>query len=140
MIRPAQSKDIPAVVGMVAELCRSTRLMVPMDRKVTERTLLHLMTGPRSLLDVAEANGRLVGFIAASVGYGSISAAPVAQEHGWWGEGGSGLRLLLRYEQWAKDQGCEFIRMSTPPTNERAAQVLRKRGFSVSELAWAKAI
>lgn len=140
MIRPAQSRDIPAVADMVAELCRSTRLMVPMDRKVTERTLLHLMTGPSSLLDVAEAQGRLVGFIAASVGYGSISAAPVAQEHGWWGEGGSGLRLLLRYEQWARDQGCEFIRMSTPPHNERAAQVLRKRGFSVSELAWAKAI
>lgn len=140
MIRDASLKEIPAILGMVRQLHVSTRMALPIDDEVTTRTLWQLIVGERGMVAVSEAGGRLNGFLAASVGYAAISLAPVAQEHGWWGEGGTGLRLLITYERWAKGQGCGFVRMSTPPHNHRAADLLRRRGYLLSELSWVKAI
>lgn len=140
MIRSARSSDLPAVLAMVRKLHVSTRQMAPFDGDMTMRTLLHLMTGSRSLLAVSEVDERLNGFVAATVAYGSVSTVPFAQEHGWWGEGGCGLRLLKHYEKWAKGEGCSFARMCTPPHNEMAAKLLEKRGYALAELVWVKAI
>lgn len=140
MIRPASGQDIPAIVEMVGALHRVTRQPIEAEPDAVRATLQRLILRPDGLLLVAE-HDRLTGFIAASIGYGAISSAPIAHEHGWWSErGGDGLRLLILYERWAQEQGCQFIRMSTPPHNQRAAKILEKRGFFVSELAWAKAI
>lgn len=140
MIRSARSSDLPAVLAMVRKLHVSTRQMAPFDDDMTMRTLLHLMTGSRSLLAVSEVGERLNGFVAATVAYGSVSTVPFAQEHGWWGEGGCGLRLLKHYEKWAKGEGCSFARMCTPPHNEMAATILRKCGYVHAESVWVKAI
>ena len=143
MIREAGSTDIPTIKGMVGELHRVTRMALPIDDVTMTRSLVAMQASPQGLLLIAERGGKPCGFLAASIGYSAVSMAPVAFESGWWSEphsGGAGLRLLIRYERWAKDMGCAFVRMCTPPHNEKAAQILRKRGFFISELCWVRAL
>lgn len=141
MIRNATGQDVPVLIKLVKALHTSANMMVPVDDDIVRSTLQTLIVRPSGLLLVA--GERPNAFLAASVGHTTVSSAPVAQEHGWYASPeakGAGLRLLILYERWAKEQGCRFIRMSTPPENTRAAHVLEQRGFSLSEQAWAKAI
>ncbi len=143
MIRSAISEDLPAVLAMVSDLHASTKMALPIDPAATMGMLRRLVGSPDGLLLVVEAGGTLKGFLAATVGVTPISFEQVGMELGWWAgpeAKGTGLRLLVHYERWAKSRGCRIARMSTPPHNERAAQILRRRGFFVSELAWVKAI
>jgi len=135
MIRPALVEDIPAIVDMVAQLHAAASIVLPIDAQVTARFLTGLLRSPLGLVLVAER-----GFLAASVGTASVAMLPVAIEHGWWSQGGDGLRLLRAYEAWAREQGCFAARMSTPPGAERAAHVLERSGFNLAEQAWVKVL
>lgn len=141
LTREAMGQDLPALVGLVKALHTSANMALPVEESVTRHNLQSMILRPSGLVlvsgDVPNA------FIAATVGYSTVSSLPVAQEHGWYAAPeakGAGLRLLIMFERWAKEQGCGFIRMSTPPGNERAASLLKRRGFFLSECVWAKAI
>lgn len=140
MIRPASSDDAPTIVQMVAMLHASAGIVLPMDPRITARFLQGLIASPLGLVLVAGPADEPDGFLAASVGSASIAMTPVAMEHGWWSAGGDGLRLLRRYEAWAREQGCFAVRMSTPPRNERAASILQRSGFALAEQAWVKVL
>lgn len=141
MIREATDFDIPAIVGLVKDLHAVTRMSLPIEEHSVRRTLMSLIASPNGLLLVSGQQPE--AFIAASVGASTLSDTPIAMEHGWWAgpdARGAGLRLLILYERWAKEQGCRLIRMSTPPHNDRAASILKRRGFFLSELAWGKVL
>lgn len=117
----------------------SAGIVLPMDPRIVARFVEGLIASPAGLVLVggpAEPDG----FLAASVGTASIAMTPVAIEHGWWSAGGDGLRLLHRYEQWAREQGCFAARMSTPPGAERANNILERSGYSMAEQAWVKVL
>lgn len=139
MIRPACQADIPAIVRMVAKLHAVAGVALPMDPRVTARFLEALLASPMGLVLVSGAS-EPDGFLAASVGTASIAMTPVGIEHGWFCEGGDGLRLLRRYEAWAREKGCYAARMSTPPGTIRASAILERNGFSVAETAWVKVL
>src|SRR5690554_6899338 len=116
MIRPATVSDLPAILDLVGALHRVTAMPLPINEAVAMRFLRQLVAAPTGMLDVADLGRGPVGFLAATVGFASISAAPLAMEHGWYcapEAKGGGLRLLMRYEAWALQQGCRMIRMST---------------------------
>ncbi|WP_375599383.1 hypothetical protein [Devosia sp. Naph2] len=141
MIRPATTADIPAIVGMVERLHASIGSPLPMDAHVSARFLTMLIAAPRlGWVRVWDAGQGPSGFLAASITTASISMLPIAAEHGWWAEGGGGLRLLRAYLDWAKEQGCFAARMSTPPHNDRAAEILERSGFLLAEQAWVKVL
>lgn len=140
MIRTATTEDIPAIVGMVERLRASVRSPLEVDPAVTGRFLRALLASPLAAVWVVDGVETPTGFLAASVGTASISMLPIAIEHGWWAEQGGGLRLLKTYMSWAKDIGCFAARMSTPPHNERAAEILDRLGFDLAEQAWVKVL
>jgi len=124
---------------MVAMLHASAGIVLPMDARITARFVDALIASPMGLVLIGGPS-EPDGFLAASVGAASIAMTPVAHEHGWWSAGGDGLRLLRRYEAWAREQGCFAVRMSTPPHNERAASILQRSGFALAEQAWVKVL
>lgn len=136
MIRPAKVEDIPAIVGMTERLRASVRSPLLVDRAVTARFVSWLLSAPLGWVMVVDGPVGPTGFLAASVGTASISMVPVAVEHGWWAEQGGGVSLLRRYLRWAREMHCFAVRMSTPPHNEEAAQILRAFGFQPAEQAW----
>lgn len=139
MIRLATPEDIPAIVRMTAKLHAAAGIVLPMDPRITARFVEGLISSPMGLVMVG-GSAEPDGFLAASVGSASISMTPVAQEHGWWSQGGDGLRLLRRYEAWAREQGCFAVRMSTPPGAERANSILQRDGYVLAEQAWVKVL
>jgi hypothetical protein len=140
MIRIATHEDIPAIVGMTERLRASVGSPLAVDRAVTTRFVTGLLASPLAWVRVVDGPEVPTGFLAASVGTASISMAPIAVEHGWWAEQGGGLLLLKGYMAWAKGIGCFAARMSTPPHNERAAQILQRFGFDLAEQAWVKVL
>ncbi len=138
MLRQATKDDIPAIVGMVEKLHTAAGIVLPLNAAVTTRFLHGLMSTPLGLVLVAGESPN--SFLAASIGTASISMLPVAMEHGWWAEGGAGLKLLRQYEQWARENGCFAARMSTPPGADRPASILMRSGFEIAEQAWVKVL
>lgn len=138
LIRIASVDDISAVVAMVGRLHTAAGIVLPMSELTTARFLRGLISSPLGLVLVSGEPAS--GFLAASIGTASISMSPVAIEHGWWAEGGAGLKLLRRYEAWAREQGCFAARMSTPPGADRATKILDRSGFSLAEQAWVKVL
>lgn len=140
MIRKATVSDIPTIVGMTKRLRASVRSPLEVDALVTGRFVAGLLASPMAAIWVVDGADCPTGFLAASVGTASVSMAPIAIEHGWWAEQGGGLRLLDLYLAWANEQGCFAARMSTPPHNDGAAMILKRRGFDLAEQAWVKVL
>lgn len=140
MVRPATTDDIPAIVGMVERLRASVQSPLEVDRAVTHRFVSGLLASPLGAVWVVDRADGPTGFLAASVGTASISMLPIAVEHGWWAERGGGLHMLKQYMCWAKAAGCFAVRMSTPPHNQRAAEILARLGFAQAEVAWVKVL
>lgn len=142
-IRNAHLGDLRAILDMTARLHEVAGIVVPMHRTFTEGFVQALMAHADGLALVAERDGAVVGMLIASVGTASISPAPIAMEHGWYvrpDSRGVGGLLLARYEQWAREKGCFAIRMSTPPDADGPAAILERKGYTRSEIAWAKVL
>lgn len=54
----------------------------------------------------------------------------------WWAEDGQGLRLLRRFEQWAREQGAQEVRMTTLAAMPDAERALR--GYERTETSWTR--
>lgn len=140
MIRPATTNDIAAIVAMTERLRASVASPLLVDPLVTSRFVAGLLASPLGWVCVVDGVGGPTGFLAASVSTASISMLPIAVEHGWWAERGGGMDLLRSYMAWAQERGCFAARMSTPPSNPRAAAILERCGFAPAEVAWVKVL
>ena len=125
---------------MTERLRASVASPLHVDRKVTARFVGLLLASPMGWVRVVDGVDGPSGFLAASIGSASISMLPIAAEHGWWAEQGGGLDLLRAYIAWARKAQCFAVRMSTPPNNARAAQILDRCGFALAEQAWVKVL
>lgn len=140
MIRPAKTDDIAAMVAMTERLRASIGSPLPVDPLATSRFVSGLLESPLGWVRVVDGGEGPTGFLAASIGTASISMAPVAVEHGWWAEQGGGMALLRAYVAWARERHCFAVRMSTPPSGDRAAVILKRIGFEPAEQAWVKVL
>lgn len=140
MIRPATTNDIAAIVAMTERLRASIGSPLPVDPLVTSRFVAGLLASPLGWVRVLDGTDGPTGFLAASVGTASISMAPIAIEHGWLATAGGGMDLLRAYMAWAQGRGCFAVRMSTPPSSDRAGMILKRLGFETAETAWVKVL
>ena len=131
MIRPATACDILSIVGMVEQLRAAVDGPVPVDRSHTARTLAGLISNHDALVLVSDA-----GFIAGALVPTIINPAPIAQEMGWFATDGSGLRLLRRFETWARECGAALVQLSTGPNGPDLVRL----GYRQAEQAWIRTI
>ena len=129
MIRPATASDILTIVDQVEALRAAVGGPVAVDRAWTARTLAALLESPDGAVWVSGE-----GFLAASLQRTIINPAPIAVEHGWYATDGTGLRLLRRFEAWAKDKGAALITLSTGPIGPD----LSRLGYRRAEQAWTR--
>lgn len=96
-----------------------------------------------AMLDRIDADGGLFTSPRGMIG-GVISpawCAPnwlAAVELFWWAEDGQGLRLLRRFEAWARERGANEIRMTTLASMPSAERALR--GYLRAETSWTRVI
>ena len=131
MIRPATAGDVLRIVDMVEALRLAVGGPIPVDRPHTARTVAGLLSSPDGAVWVSDA-----GFIAGALTQTIISPAPLAQELGWYATDGTGLRLLRRFETWARERGAVLIQLSTGATGPD----LTRLGYRRVEQAWVRSI
>lgn len=129
MIRWATHADVLRIVDMVERLRAAVDGPVSVNRGWTAAQVARLIDGPDSAVWVSSG-----GFLAGALVPTIISPDPVAQELGWWAEDGSGLRLLRRFEAWARERGASLVQLSTGASGPD----LSRLGYRRAELAWVR--
>lgn len=119
------------------------------------------------LFDVARENGavfvgerdnvpgpagpELVGFFALAALQHSLSGERYAEELGWWVEpdyrsGTMGPQLLRRAEEWARSEGCAFVKVAAPfderldTARSKVARFYQINGYQPIETAYFKRV
>lgn len=131
MIRPAVESDIVRIIDMVERLAEAVGGPQKPCRVKTGRTISGLIHSPDGAVWVSDG-----GFIAGCMTQTIISPDPVAIELGWWAGDRSGIRLLHRFEAWARERGATLIKMSA--NGGAAAKILERSGYRACETAWVK--
>ena len=135
MIRPATMDDIPALVAMGRVFFE--RLDLPFDYipRDTAENLAWLISEGGVFIG---KNGAIGGLLQSAPFNKSVK---FANEHFWWSEGGEGIRLLKRYEDWASESGASWVVMTTIETLEsKASEVLRRRSYRRQESQYVKVL
>lgn len=129
--RLATATDIPRVIDMIERLAASVDGPQRVCRLRTGETLAGLIASTDGVVLVS---GR--GFIAGQIGRTVINPDPIAYELGWYAEDRSGLRLLRRFETWAREHGATLIKMSCKGGS--AQRILARSGYRVAEIQMVK--
>lgn len=66
----------------------------------------------------------------------------MAVEFIWWAEDGQWMPLLRRFEEWAREQGADEVRIASKlqPDSERIARVFGRAGYEAREICYRKVI
>ncbi len=127
VIRPARESDREALARL------STQLGYPMTPDEAQERLAPISEHPDHALLVAEADGRVAGWV--QVSQSRVFETPLQAEvaglvvdEAFRGEG-IGRRLLAEAERWARERGCGALRVRSNVIRERAHAFYRREGF-----------
>lgn len=141
MIRPATRADIPDIVDLGERHWRESRYgrwMEP-NRAVMAGLARALIEQPSGFVLVDEQGGAIVGMIGVAVTGHIYSGELVMSELFWYAppeSRGSGVRLLKRAENWARDNGVKHSAMIAP--DERVAAFYERMGYAALEVNYIK--
>ena len=133
MIRKATGADVPQLVAWFYDFHRAANARFPFDPEYSAEFMHGLIDG-----GVVLTNGR--GMIGGMIV--PVFCSPAwrqAHELFWWAESG-GIGLLRAFEDWAKGEGAQEVRMSSLASLPRAGAILRRKGYAASETNFSKVL
>ncbi|MBD2772462.1 GNAT family N-acetyltransferase [Iningainema tapete] len=148
IVRPATPDDVPAVLPMVAKICALHETwdsakygFLPNPEQRYHRWLKRVATDERSVFMVAEDEGRLVGFLVATI----EEEIPIyrlkefAFIHDLWVEPeyrqkGIARQMVMQAIERFDKMGVKQIRLDTAAVNEAARRLFASCGFRVSTI------
>jgi len=139
-IRAATQDDIPAMVGLLAQLF-AIEADFAIDPAVQARGLAMLLARELSVVLVATVGGRVAGMatvqLTVSTARGGLSAGieDVVVDAAHRGRG-LGRRLLAAAEDWARRQGALRLSLLADETNAPALDFYDHLGFARTRLVW----
>jgi GNAT superfamily N-acetyltransferase len=139
-IRPATQDDIPAMVGLLAQLF-AIEADFAIDPAVQARGLALLLQREDAAVLIAEAGGAVAGMctvqLTVSTARGGLSAGveDVVVDAARRGTGLGG-RLMAAAEAWARAQGAVRLALLADETNMPALDFYTHLGFSRTRLTW----
>lgn len=156
LIRPAEGKDVPAIIELAVELVLESRSPYRegvSDAQIQEfrrRNFDHL----QAVLDLPEGglfvavdeNERHVGHILL-LGNQTDSVTEARQawvydvsvQREWWGRG-VGRKLMERGEEFARHLGLEYVGLGVTSANERAVGFYEEQGYHIERVQMVKKI
>mgnify|MGYP003576259408 CR=1 FL=1 len=135
-LRPAEPRDVPALVGLIGELAEFERLTHLLQ--VTPETLAPHLFGERPVAEamVAEADGQVVAFALFFTNFSTFLAQPglyledLYVRPAWRGQG-IGEALLLRLARLAADRGHGRFEWCVLDWNEGAIRFYERMGAAL---------
>ena len=139
LLRSAQPSDAPAVAALVTQLGYPT---APAEmRGRLERLLAH----PEHSMVVAEAEGEVVGLVAAQLGYALEFDGVYCRINGLvvdaqWRGRGLGTLLMRHLESWCKERGAQSLLLTSGNHRREAHRFYETLGFSATGLRFIKRV
>ena len=145
-IRRATLEDVPAIAALERELVRTDApgdpyLVRTTSQQEAENQTRRLVESSWGVSLVAEARGRIVGFLSGGI-KDSPAWRPVraTEIHTIFVEGyrgqGLGTRLLEAFVRWSQAHGVQAIDVGAFASNERAIAFYRRAGFRPTLVTW----
>lgn len=134
-IRYAAASDIAAIVALARqEHALSHWADVPFDPDATAATALSFIQSPGKTALVSEG-----GYLAGMVQPLGFTRRLVAIEYAWFAVDGSGMRLLGKFERWARNMGAVCVTAHSFANEPRLERVMTKRcGYKKLGVAMSK--
>ena len=131
-IRAATVEDLPAIGEMAAQLG------YPVDTLALQGRFESCVSRPDHLVLVAEADGRVVGYIHAALRHDLVYPAyaevlSLCVEETARGNG-IGPALLAQAEDWARDQQAAGLTLGTSQTRQQAHRFYEREGFHLEKV------
>lgn len=131
-IRPGEEADVDAWLDVFEAVAAEGRWLgaeAPIDRPVRRARFAENLADARQALFVAEADGRLVGWIALSLAPYGVADLAMAVAEGWRGRG-VGRALLAAGVDWARSTGAHKVALQAWPHNRAARALYARAGFA----------
>lgn len=146
ILRLATGEDRDAVVELAMHFYRSTPYasLLTVDREFLIAQFIAAMEHGVVLVAETEHPPELVGFLVLIAAIHALSGDRFAEEIGWWVEpahryGTLGPQLLRRAEEWARANGCVFLKMIAPEGSD-VGRFYEQQGYRAIETAYFKRV
>lgn len=148
-IRDATEQDVLEVVIAVKQFCREIPhpAWKSFEANKVSELLTNLIRHELGLVKIVEHEEGIVGALIGVISSLPINNLTFAQELMFWIEpehrnGKTGPKLIDQYVVWSKENGCEFVRLSTldEVLGSKAGILFRRKGFRPTETAYIKEV
>lgn len=133
MIRHATPADRAAIVRMARDFHAASDSPLMFDAAYAASVAGAYIADDDKLCLVLDHDGP-AGVLAAHVYQHPLAPVLAAGELMWWIDpkhrGLCAMRMLGAYEEWARAKGCVLIGMATPPGDDKAASIYRRKGYA----------
>lgn len=145
MIRKAGVQDVLDIVMLTKQFLREFKGPLKFNASFFTDNLNKVIEDENYFFYVAENEGEVIGFLAGAMSTTMFSDEPTAIEIGWFVEepfrnGRDSLKLLSKFEEWAKDNGCPVISMGDLSKLQDLGPLYSRKGFELYERTYIKRI
>ena len=140
LVRRARDTDARDIARLTAQLGYAE------DADATADRLSRVLRLPDQCVLVADADGRVAGWLHAAVSQPLdcdrfVTVVGLVVDAGHRGSG-MGRQLMEHAEQWARTQGCAFVRLTSSAARTRAHQFYERIGYTniKTQYSFAKAL
>jgi GNAT superfamily N-acetyltransferase len=142
---PATVADIPELYGLAARFYAESNLLGTFDAEMFRANWERILRENVGAIFLLKSGNWLAGALGGVVYPDMYQDRLVATEFFWFVKPesrGSGLRLYDAFEKWAKERGCQQIRMVhlLDVMPERVSQIYLRLGFTPAEVHYIKEI
>lgn len=145
MIAPVDSKELYLLLDLAEEFYASSKFLKGFDKdSFITNWARFIDLGVGAIFGYVNTNGEVVGAIGGIASPGVHGKALVANELFWFvskkHSGVAGIRLIEKFESWAKEVGCEQIIMVSLSdlTPGKLKKIYERRGYTAMETHYIK--
>lgn len=141
MIRFSEYEDKAACIELLRQSHASAQFSFPFCEKSAGILFEHHHKLSNACIVILEKDGSVCGLLMATYSQHPFGAGLWARETVWYvspeARGGTGIKMLAAYEEWAVGAGCAAISMATLANNDVSA-IYQRRGYAQAETHFVK--
>ena len=143
MVRRAVPADRDRLLMMAKAFHEASGTLLPFSFAAASLMAGRALTDPDKLCLVLSSDGcPAQGVLVAAASEHHFAPVRIATEIMWWIEpafrGRAALDMLAAYEEWAADQGCDFVHMAGLGADPAVSALYRRRGYRAAETHFMK--
>lgn len=141
-VRKARREDIPAIVGMLADDHLGAQRESPDDLTPYETAFAVIDADPHQYLAICEVDGRIAGTMQLTILPGLSHKGMTrlliegVRVHRDARSGGIGSRMITWAIDYAREQGCGMVQLTTDKSRADAHRFYERLGFEATHLGF----